>query len=196
MSALSTAARAASQVPFATGVIVSKHQAARTRGERGRDARLEAAEKPGCGEDVADDVRLPRVAGEPRVIPVGPGGSQKIDEPGIVHREQRCVVVRLGVDDTRAGVLERRSDAVGPLGELVRVDPNADPDGGLGRMESVRVAPYDRDREGHALPAEAVLGGDRWLEVRGRRAAGGREDTDDRHRGVAQVLDDVHLPRP
>ena len=67
----------------------------------------------------------------PASLPVPPGSAEEVDEPGVVDGEQRVVVVRLGVDDRRAGVLERRADAVGARGQLVGVDRDADPDSRL-----------------------------------------------------------------
>ena len=51
-----------------------------------------------------------------------------------MNGEERVVSVLLGVDDRCAGILELATDAIGPSGKLVRVDRDADPDGGRRRV--------------------------------------------------------------
>ena len=111
---------------------------------------------------------------------------------------EECIVrVWLGIDDGRACVLELRANPVGALWKLVRRNRKTDPDGRLGRMQPMLLAPRDRDRERHDLVGEAVLGCHLGCEVRGGRASRGREDADDRQLAIcALVLDDVHLARP
>ena len=114
-----------------------------------------------------------------------------------MNREQRVVRVGLREDDLCPRLLEHGADGVGALGQLVARDRHADPHGALRIVEPVLVRPRDGDREGHALPGEAVLGSHVGRQVRRRRASRGREHTDDRQLAVgARVLDDVDLPRP
>ena len=73
-------------------------------------AQLDPAEQSGRGEEVTDDVVLPRVVGEPGRVPALPRGAQEFDEPGVVNSEDRGVAVRPGVDHPRVGVLQLGAD--------------------------------------------------------------------------------------
>ena len=108
MSAQSTAARAASQVPGPMSVIVSKQNApGRAHGAAGTSGST-PSKQPGVREDVRHDPVLSR---DPRASPAAahslPGRAQERHERFVVDGEEVLVGVRLGRDEVRAGSGER-----------------------------------------------------------------------------------------
>ena len=51
--------------------------------------RLDVAQQPGMRCDVGDDPVLPRIDGVPGPLPTLPGGAQELDQPSVVHCEDR-----------------------------------------------------------------------------------------------------------
>ena len=98
------------------------------------------ARQLGQGEDVWDDA----IGGQVGRRPLGPCRAQELDESGVVHREERCVVVRDRRHLAGAGLEQRRADRERPGRHLGRRRPHSDPDLGFRLVPEAVVAPDER----------------------------------------------------
>ena len=107
------------------------------------------ADETGVREDVPDDVVLSRVVGVAGGDPAVPGLTEEVHECGVVHREQRLVLVRVGIDHGGAGLLQRPPDQIGSLRQLVGGMRQADPHLAARPVQPVRLRPDDGHAQRH-----------------------------------------------